>query len=148
MIIISHRGNINGPQKDTENMPEYLQIAISKGFDIEVDLWFLNNKIYLGHDGPEYLVDLPFIISISKNAWFHCKNLNALNFFIKEFPDFKFFWHQNDDYTLTSNNIIWTYPNKDTTNNSIIVDLILENKYDFNNLYGICTDYPNKVKGE
>lgn len=143
MIIIAHRGNLLGPNKGSENGPEYIKNTISKGFDVEVDIWVLNNKIYLGHDGPEYLVDLSYIISISKNSWFHCKNIDALLFFIKDFPDFRFFWHQEDDYTLTSNKFIWTYPNKNITDKSIIVDL----EGSCNNVsYGICTDYPIKVR--
>lgn len=147
MIIISHRGNLKGPNKKSENGPEYIQNAINNGFDVEVDIWVLNNKIYLGHDGPEYLVELPFILAISKKTWFHCKNLDCLKFFINEFPDFRFFWHQEDDYSLTSNNLIWTYPNKPITNKSIIVDLEGSKNYD-NIPYAICTDYPIKIKGD
>lgn len=143
MLIISHRGNLNGPNKNSENGPEYIKNAIAKGFNVEIDIWVLNNKIYLGHDGPQYLVDLSYIVSISKHSWFHCKNINALLFFINDFPDFRFFWHQNDDYTLTSNNFIWTYPNKNTSIKSIVVDLEANNVY--NDVYGICTDYPIKV---
>ena len=145
MIVISHRGNINGPNPDTENMPEIILNTINNGFNVEVDVWFFNNKIYLGHDGPQYLVDTAFIILISKMAWFHCKNLNAINFFIDQFPTFNFFWHQGDDYTLTSNNYIWTYPERDVSNKSIIVDLDAKNKYSIVP-YGICTDYPQKIK--
>jgi hypothetical protein len=144
MIIISHRGNINGPDKNLENVPEHILNAISQGFDVEVDTWFINNKIYFGHNGPEYLVNLPFLFSISKNAWFHCKNIDALYFFTNDFPNFKFFWHQNDDYALTSNNIIWTYPGKVVTNRSIIVNLELKNIQ--KQVYGICTDYPILLK--
>ncbi len=32
-----------------------------------------------------------------------------------------FFWHENDKYTLTSKNFIWTYPGEKTGGNSIIV---------------------------
>lgn len=145
MIIISHRGNLFGPNKELENSPEYIENTISQGFDVEVDVWVLNDKIYLGHDSPEYSVELPYIISISNNSWFHCKNINALLFFINNFPDFRFFWHQEDDYTLTSNKLIWTYPNKIVTNKSIIVDLEGNYKND-NSVYGICTDYPIKIK--
>lgn len=32
------------------------------------------------------------------------------------------FWHQEDDYALTSSGYIWTYPDKLLTDKSIIVD--------------------------
>jgi hypothetical protein len=31
------------------------------------------------------------------------------------------FWHQNDDFTLTSKNYIWTYPGQPYTASSVIV---------------------------
>ena len=65
--------------------------------------------------------------------------------------DFHYFWHQEDDFTLTSKNYIWTYPGKPYTPKSIIVmpedNLKL---FDFNQIkeydvYGVCTDYPNLI---
>ena len=63
---------------------------------------------------------------------------------------FNYFWHQNDDYTLTSKNNIWSYPGKIYTNNNVIV---MPEWYNRNwdtlkvvNCYGICTDYPEKLK--
>ena len=31
MILISHRGNIDGPNTDNENKPSYIASAISRG---------------------------------------------------------------------------------------------------------------------
>jgi hypothetical protein len=141
MKIISHRGNTHGPNI-LENSPKLLLTAIENGFDVEVDIRFINNNWYLGHDDPRYLVDQSFINQIKEHAWFHCKNLQALEKLNKNI--YRFFWHQNDSFTLTSNGYIWTYPNQETTLKSIIVDLNLKNKY--KNVYGICTDYPSLVK--
>jgi len=44
MILISHRGNINGRFEDWENKPEYINDALSLGYDVEVDIWFVNGK--------------------------------------------------------------------------------------------------------
>ena len=38
MILISHRGNINGPNPEMENNPEYIQKALDLGYDVEVDV--------------------------------------------------------------------------------------------------------------
>ena len=40
MILISHRGNLNGPQPENENKPEYVEIAL-KNFNVEIDVFFL-----------------------------------------------------------------------------------------------------------
>lgn len=141
MIKIAHRGNTVGPSP-LENSPGVLLEAISKGFDVEVDIRLTNKGWFLGHDGPVYKIGDLFIDQIKDNAWFHCKNLEALESLDKKI--YKYFWHQEDDFTLTSNGYIWTYPGKNVTTKSIIVDLNLNNKY--SNIYGICTDYPSLVE--
>ena len=139
MIKISHRGNINGSVKELENSPDYLFKAISYGFEVEVDVWVIDGLIYFGHDLPQYSIDKDTFDKLLDKSWFHCKNLNALNYFFKNYPNHKFFWHQEDDYTITSNGYIWTYPNKEVCNRTILVHL---NKYIGNELpYGICSDY-------
>jgi hypothetical protein len=62
--------------------------------------------------------------------------------FIDFQPELKFFWHQSDDFTLTSNGYLWTYPGKPTGPNSIKVDLNLDNHELMYDPAGICTDYP------
>jgi hypothetical protein len=138
MKIISHRGNLSGPNQQEENKMEYIDNALSLGYDVEIDLWYINDDFYLGHDEPTYKTNMEFI---SKSGlWIHAKNLEALYQLTK--TDLHYFWHQNDDFTLTSKNFIWTYPNKETTNNSVIVTLENNlNKFLNLDIYGICTDY-------
>ena len=50
MILISHRGNLNGPKPLMENSPAYIEIAIKKNFHVEIDVWIKKNNLYLGHD--------------------------------------------------------------------------------------------------
>jgi hypothetical protein len=146
MKLISHRGNINGPDLEKENTIEQIFIAIGKGFDVEVDVWVIDGSIFFGHDYPKYLIDDFIVKKIKNKTWFHCKNLEALLFFASNHEPYVFFWHQKDDFTLTSNGYIWTYPNKDINSKSIIVDLNLNYKYSNIVPYGICTDYPFLVK--
>lgn len=140
MIKIAHRGNINGPS-DAENGPVHIVVAISQGFDVEVDIWMNDEGIFLGHDFPQHLVDETFLEDIAEHAWFHCKNIEALGYFTHNMPDARYFWHQEDDYTLTSNGYIWTYPGKTATSKSIIVlkDKIDLSKYE--GVYAVCSDY-------
>jgi len=39
MILISHRGNINGRFESWENEPTYIDKAIAEGYDVEIDIW-------------------------------------------------------------------------------------------------------------
>lgn len=146
MIKIAHRGNTNGSDIYRENTVAQITNAISSGFDVEVDVWYVNGQVFLGHDGPSILVDKSYIIGISEVAWFHCKNLEALEFFAAELRELRYFWHEEDRFTLTSNNYIWTYPGQPVTPKSIIVDLDLSNWDSYKDIaYAVCTDYPTKM---
>jgi hypothetical protein len=144
--IIAHRGNLNGPTEN-ENRLWYLRDAILKGFDIETDVWYHDGDVWLGHDSPVERITDSEIKELSENTWFHCKNLNALEYFKKIYSDSKFFWHQSDDFTLTSNGYIWTFPNKETCEYSILVDLMASEPVN-KTLYGICTDYAEALRQE
>jgi len=141
MIRISHRGNINGRFDSYENEPNYIDLAISKGYDVEIDVWFKDNILWLGHDKPQYSTDFKWLSQRVLNLWIHCKNIEALDYFKKINYDFNYFWHQTDDVTITSKGYFWTYPGKQLTKNSIAV---LPEMISFENIdiaFGICSDY-------
>lgn len=145
MKIISHRANVNGSIKELENKPEQILHCIELGFDVEIDVWYLNNQFYLGHDLPQYKIDYKFLKN--KNFWCHAKNYDALKYMIAD-KDINCFWHQNDDYTLTSKQFMWCYPNINLVEGAIAVMPEITN-YSLNeliNCYGICTDFPVKYK--
>ena len=76
MILISHRGNLNGASA-YENHPEYIQEALNQGFDVEIDVWWIDDTgFWLGHDKPQYLVDEYYLEN--PKLWCHAKNLEAL----------------------------------------------------------------------
>lgn len=52
MKFIAHRALLNGPNKHLENRPSTIDLAIGKGFWVEVDVWLIDDQLYLGHDGP------------------------------------------------------------------------------------------------
>jgi hypothetical protein len=138
--FISHRGNLVHKDLNRENKIASIMNVIEKGFDCEIDIWSIDNNLYLGHDKPDEKINIKTIFELKKNLWIHCKNLEGLNFFTENsIDDLNYFWHQQDDYTLTSLNFIWTYPNKKVSNNSVIVDLSHTVKID-KTIYGVCSD--------
>jgi len=153
MKLISHRGNLDGKNPDMENKPDYIVDALDSGYDVEIDVWFIDSKWYLGHDVPTYKIDFYEFIYDTKKLWLHIKNVEAFNELTILSKELKidwinYFWHQNDDYTLTSGGYIWTYPGKQLMKNSISVlpeknDLIYE---DIKHCYGVCSDYIKKYK--
>ena len=142
MFFISHRGNVNGKNQEYENNPEYILEAISLGFDVEVDIWLYKTKLYLGHDEPqfEYKNDLE---KYNTKLWHHAKNIDAINILYKK--NFHFFWHEDDDMTITSKGFWWTYPGKKLFKNSICVLPEMHNqKSDI--CAGYCSDLIEKYR--
>lgn len=137
--IISHRGNIDGRNYDKENSPSYIEKAIEAGFDVEVDVWMVENSIFLGHDEPLYLINKDFISS--DKIWCHAKNKEALN--LMQYAEINCFWHESDAFTITSKKNIWCYPGN---YHPMGITVLKENKFNDvkipDNILGICTDFP------
>jgi hypothetical protein len=145
MILISHRGNTNGILESWENEPTYIDMAIKKGFDVEVDIWYKDKILWLGHGKPQYGGVNQFIKERLNKLWIHCKNIEAIEFFQSCGWDVNYFWHEKDTLTLTSQNYIWVYPKKQPILNSIAVMPELNND-DISQCLGICSDYIEKYK--
>jgi len=141
MILISHRGNINGRISEMENNPTYIYNALNKEFEVEIDVWYKDGGWYLGHDKPEYHINLDYLRN--KKLWCHAKNIEALTLMLEN--NIHCFWHQEDDVTLTSCGFIWTFPGRKLTEKSICV---LPEKIDEipKDCIGICSDYIEKYK--
>ena len=143
MIFISHRGNLNGPNPEQENRPEYIMDTLACGLPVEIDVWRERGQWLLGHDFPEHETTLEFISN--PDLYIHAKNLEALMSLTS--TGLHYFWHQEDDYTLTSKNFIWTYPRKKVASNCIIVCQTPEETKEYINsvVWGICSDYVEEL---
>lgn len=148
MKVISHRGNIRGTISEKENRPSYIDCAIAQGFDVEVDIRYINGKFYLGHDGPEYVVNKKWIDLRKNNLWFHCKDPSSA-YQLSLLSEVKYFCHTFDSHVLISNGMLWIHDLDHTTPNCIIplLDSKSISKYaEYSGVYGICTDFPIYVK--
>ena len=136
--IISHRGNLVGPNKDRENHPDYLEAALKRGYGIEFDVWFENGQWALGHDAPKYAVTFSYLLRLGginegdyygcPRSWMHLKNLEAvqemtaINYYgsCGHSSDsgltrnlakrINYFWHEEDHITITNHGFIWAHP--------------------------------------
>lgn len=138
MQVISHRGNYNG--KRVENDPNLLPIG---RWVCEVDLWRINNKLYLGHDTPAFYITEEWIFDNANQLLLHAKNSDAL-LFIKR-NNLEGFFHQTDDFVLTTliNRII-VYPGKEVLPGSIVMRPELYSPHSLEHCYAVCTDYPER----
>jgi len=133
MLIISHRGNLNGVSTN-ENTIEQINLAHSNGFDVEIDVWFCKGHFYLGHDKPSAVVDERFLTQ--SWIWCHAKNLDALEHLNR--IGSHYFWHESDKLTITSRGFLWCA-------NAIFIKngITVTNSLDLPpGILGICTDNP------
>jgi hypothetical protein len=138
---IAHRGLFNGPDVNLENRPEQIELALKEGYDCEVDLWIVNSDFYLGHDRPDYPIDKKWLERLG--LWIHAKNLATLRWLTT--TDLEYFWHEEDKFTLTSHNYIWTYPGNELTQRSVMVmpeyvDKSLDTARNAQ-CYAVCSDF-------
>jgi len=143
MKLISHRGNVDSKKSHLENHPDYIDEAISLGYDVEIDMWWIDGKTYLGHDEPQHEVDDDWLENRIDKLWIHCKNLELLNWIVS--TSLHYFWHEEDTVTLTSLNFIWAYPGKQPIKNSIAVMPEIHND-DISQCLGICSDLIGNYK--
>jgi hypothetical protein len=144
MKIISHRGNINGPVPEKENSPSYIDAAIGLGYDVEVDLRFINGEFWLGHDLPQYKINKSWMDLRKENIWYHCKDIDSSLELIKLNEGFKYFCHSQDDYVITSVGKLWVHDLSKTINKDCIIPLLnLSDITNYKNTepYSVCTDY-------
>jgi hypothetical protein len=146
MKIIAHRGLLNGPDSNLENLPGQILLSLQAGYDCEIDVRLIDGKWMLGHDNPDF--EVPFEFLEQTGLWLHAKNLEALDYLST--TTLNYFWHQNDDYVITSKGYIWAYPGKPLTARSVMVlpeweDRTLRNVIGVN-CFGICSDYPEQIR--
>jgi len=149
--LIAHRGNIHGSIPSRENTINYIEEALDKGFDVEVDVWLLGEKFYLGHNAPSN-EEITLEIMKDHRVWCHAKDIYTLSKLMR-FHDVNCFFHDKDDVTLTSHGQLWTYPGKLLTPLSIDVlpERFITNLYDIGKweynikVFGVCSDYVGKI---
>lgn len=137
MIFIAHRGNLHG-KNVAENSPKYIENALNAGFDVEIDVRLINNRLWTGHDEAQYEVPLEFVQN--DRLWVHCKNLEAIWYLIDK--NVHCFYHESDACTLTSRKIIWAMIGHRISPNSVCVlpELASYTQDELSKCYGICSD--------
>jgi hypothetical protein len=146
MILISHRGNLNGPNPERENHPDYIWEALRAGFEVEIDIWFVDGKFKLGHDEPQY--DFPFslIENHYNKLWIHCKNMEALsqlNEVDSSGLKLNYFSHESDLGVLTSRGYIWS---TNVYKRGILVLPEFFATDPTEDTFGVCSDYIQNYK--
>jgi hypothetical protein len=157
-IIIAHRGILNG-NSEQENHPGTIAYILEKTeFHCEIDLWFYLGEYYLGHNEPKYEINFSFmeyLLSFSDRVWLHVKNCDVfpslLDYKMVDGKEalFNYFWHESDDYTLTSHGYLWCYPGQPPTHPKSIIVMPEDHGVSgfsrnlaLDKCVGVCTDFP------
>ena len=141
MKLISHRGNLEGPNPERENHPDYIIEAIQAGYDVEIDVWFKDGKFYLGHDEPQYLFPYDLLNGYYNKLWIHCKDMESLsnlNELDSNGSKLNYFSHEEDLGVLTSRGYIWS---TNLYKRGILVMPEVFNKEPNEDTLGVCSDY-------
>jgi hypothetical protein len=146
MRLISHRGNLNGPNPERENHPDYIWEALRAGYEVEIDVWWVEGKFKLGHDEPQY--DFPFslIENHYNKLWIHCKNMEALsqlNEVDSSGLKLNYFSHESDLGVLTSRGYIWS---TNVYKRGILVLPEFFATDPTEDTFGVCSDYIQNYK--
>ena len=148
MRIISHRGNLKGRIPDRENTPSYIDAAIGCGFEVEVDVRFIEGQFMLGHDSADIVVNKEWLIRRKNYLWIHCKDIMAAVKIREIDENFRIFCHSSDPFVLVSTGHIWVHDLTLELNEYTIIPLLnLEevSSYDHRIVYGVCTDYASSL---
>lgn len=140
MKIISHRGNLRGREPERENHPKFIIKAYEAGFDIEIDVWYIDTQFYLGHDCPQYQICGTWLKELQDVLWCHAKNPAALEQMLM--TGLHCFWHETDRYTMTSRGIPWCYPKNYIAGGITVIKESLADQTLSADVLGVCTDYP------
>lgn len=142
--IFAHRGNTLA-NPNVENNPESVLDTLAT-FSVELDVWWHDDHIFLGHDNPEHKVDIEFLRN--KNIICHAKTISTLSY-LNQFGDINVFFQERDDICLTSQGFevvqSTVSPGVTPHPNTIFVDLDgnLIDKVRLGFL-GVITDVPEK----
>lgn len=143
MKVISHRGNLRGVNPDKENRPSYIDCAIQLGYEVEVDIRYIDDEFWLGHDEAQYKIERSWMALRKDSIWYHCKDLNSA-IELSKLKEFKFFCHTQDNYILTSTGHLWVHDLSELVDETCIIPLLdLNSIKKFKHLkpFAVCTDY-------
>jgi len=154
MQLISHRGNRNGPNPNEENNINYIENTIKAGYNVECDIWVIDNFIYLSHDIPNKndlgkIISIDWLHSYQEKLLVHCKNKEAIKLMMDKCV-VEWFAHDKDRWITTScGNWICYGEESEIINDNLVIVMMPEHhniREIPRGIYGICTDFVENYK--
>ena len=142
--FICHRGNLERKELAKENNPDILDTRIADGYDVELDVWYKNNELFLGHDNPEYPITFEWLMQSSKK-YIHTKDASTLEYLLlrcgKEGYNPNIFYHTGEHYSLTTRNHIIVLPGQEILEGSVnMMPEMSPTPKDTRQAFAVCSD--------
>ena len=139
MRMISHRGNIDGPEH-TENHPSQIDFAIHLGFEVEVDVWERDGNLWLGHDRPMFRVKELWLLDRQHQLLCHAKTIKAAC--MLEDMGMECFGHNLDAFVMSNVGDIILHPQAKYVEGCVVMLPERRKKgEDYSKAGAICSDY-------
>lgn len=150
MLIISHRGNVNGPVSQCER--DHVENALLSGFDVEVDVRSNMWRLYVGHDEALYELPREWVrTDIASRLWFHAKDRRCHD--ALALVGHRVFMHEDEPYgSVVPDGLAWIHPRSNNIEippkivaYSVLLDIEGHPRVDRSKLstlpYAVCTDW-------
>lgn len=155
MLYISYRGIFDGQNYEHANTPNQIGRAFNAGFSVMVDVWRVDNKLYLGNDAPTTEVSADYLKG--NRFWINARNVDMQTWIAAQPHTSKFypnyFWFANateSTPTTAYGGQIITPGTVPISNLSIIFLPEIQDRGMFSTVklkcYGICSTYLTFIK--
>jgi hypothetical protein len=154
MLYISYQGIFDGNNFQDANTPNQIGKAFNAGFACMVDVWRVNNKLYLGSTQPTIEVSPEYLKG--PKFWINARNIDMQNWIssqpIKLYPNYFWFLASTPPppYTIASGGQYITPGTVPTNNQSIVFLPEIQDRALFSTVklrcYGIISNYLSFVK--
>jgi hypothetical protein len=148
---VCHRGNLYGPVKEMENNFGVLLQRSIQGYHVEVDVWYRDQTLWLGHDKPEYKITMDWLAK-SKRRLIHAKDGLTFEYLLNESGrlalDLHVFYHTDEDYVLSNKGLVICYPGKPLLKGSLCMmpERATYTQEELQTCFSICTDSKSAEK--
>ena len=148
---ICHRGNLFEKIKEEENVPAILDARDLTNYDVEIDIWWHEGELWLGHDRPETKTTMEWL-SASPRRLIHAKDGKTFEHLLSEIGkrglNMHIFYHTMEDYILTNKGLVIVCPGIPLLQGSLCMmpemDRVSREQRD--KLFAICSDREDAYK--
>ena len=154
MFYISYQGIYDGSNYEDANTPKQINKALSAGFSCNIDVWRIDNRLYVGNNQPTIEVTERYIQG--NRFWINAKNTDMQTWIVEQparlYPNY--FWFAASTppppYTTASNGKLITPGTVPINTNSVMYIPEIDDRSLLTMVkvraYAICSTYLTTIK--